>query len=306
MKKLISALILAACATGAWAKETITVVYAFSIADTMANYSRQLIDEANKIQDKYTFILDAKPGAGGSVASKHVQNNPNTILATSGAFFVRPNFFPNESHRLEDFRELLVQTSAPMSASSVKYQSWKDIPANAPINIGVSGLGVVSHLSAVQIMTKYPNANIVPFKSTTDALSSMLGGHIDIAIGFMGEQEKWAGQKTPDGKTVTILGITGPRSVNNRQTYVSAGFPQVFTRMNNPNHLVVPKTMPEAQFKELREILYKASKAKNVMQSYEVDFGSAADVSTDKLDAWYAEQVEHWAKVSAAAKATMK
>jgi len=306
MKKIISTLLLLACMSGAWAKETITVVYAFSISDTMANYSRTLIEEANRIQTKYNFILEAKPGAGGSVASRHVQNNPGTILATSGAFFVRPNFFPNESHKLEDFRELLVQTSAPMSASSVKYKSWKDIPADAPLNIGVSGLGVVSHLSAVQIMTKFPNANIVPFKSTTDALLSMLGGNLDIAIGFMGEQEKWADQKTPDGKSVTILGITGPRSVNNRLTYVSAGFSQVFTRMNNPNHIVAPRSMPEAQFKELREILYKASKAKSVTQTYDVDFGVAIDVPTDKLDAWYTEQSEHWAKVSAAAKATMK
>jgi tripartite-type tricarboxylate transporter receptor subunit TctC len=76
--------------------------------------------------------------------------------------------------------------------------------------------------------------------------------------------------------------------------------------MNNPNHLVVPKSMPEAQFKELREILFKASKAKSVTQSYEVDFGSPQDIATDKLDAWYADQAEHWAKMSAAAKATMK
>jgi len=306
MKKIISMLLLLACMSSAWAKETITVVYAFTVSDTMANYSRTLIEEANKAQDKYVFVLEAKPGAGGSIASRHVANTPNTILATSGAFFVRPNFFPNESHKLEDFRELLVQSSAPMSASSVKYKSWKEIPADAPINIGVSGLGVVSHLSAVQIKTKFPNATIVPFKSTTDALLSMLGGNLDIAIGFMGEQEKWSDQKTPDGKSVTILGITGPKSVNGRPTYVSAGFPQVFTKMNNPNHLVVPKTMPEAQFKELREILYKASKAKTVTQSYEVDFGSAADVSTAKLDAWYAEQAEHWAKVSEVAKAQMK
>jgi tripartite-type tricarboxylate transporter receptor subunit TctC len=306
MKKLFSTLLLALCVSSAWAKETITVVYAFSISDTMANYSRTLIEEANRSQDKYQFILEAKPGAGGSIASRHVAATPNTILATSGAFFVRPNFFPNESHRLEDFRELLVQTSAPMSASSIKYKSWKDIPSDAPINIGVSGLGVVSHLSAVQIMTKYPNAQIVPFKSTTDALLSLLSGNLDIAIGFMGEQEKWADQKTPDGKAVTILGITGPRSVNGRPTYVSGGLPAVFSKMNNPNHLVVPKSMPEAQFKELREILFKASKAKSVTQSYEVDFGSPQDIATDKLDAWYADQAEHWAKMSAAAKATMK
>jgi tripartite-type tricarboxylate transporter receptor subunit TctC len=303
MKKLLLSILLSLGAL-AHAGETITVVYAFSVSDTMANYSRVLVEEANKAQDKYTFVFDAKPGAGGSIASRHVANTPNTILATSGAFFVRPNFFPNESHKISDFRELLPQTSAPMSAASVKYKSWKEIPTNAPINIGVSGLGVVSHLSSVQIMTKYPNATIVPFKSTTDALMSMLSGNLDISIGFMGEQEKWVNGE--DGKKVTILGITGSKSVNGRPTYVSSGFPQVFTKMSNPNHLVAPRSMPEEKFTELRNILYKASRTDAVLNTYQVDFGSPLDVPTNKLDAWYNEQAKHWEEVSEVAKKTMK
>lgn len=305
MKKLIAVITMALAMT-AQAKEIITIVYAFNVSDTRANYSRQLIGEANKTQDKYTFIIEGKPGAGGSIAARHVAANPNTILASTGAFFVRPNFFPNESHSLEDFRELLVQTTTPMSAASVKYKSFKDIPADTPLLIGVSGLGVVSHLSAVQLMTRYPNVTIVPFKSTSDALLSLLSGDLDISIGFMGEQEHWVDQKTPGGKSVAVLGITGPKNINGHPTYTSSGFPQVFTKMNNPSHLVAPKSMPNEKFKEIREILYKASKSKSVMQTYEVDFGSIVDVPTDKLDSWYKEQSDHWAKMSSAAKATMK
>lgn len=303
MKKILIAAMACFAMAAAYSKEVITVVYAFGAGDTMSNYTRALIHQANAIQDRYTFVFEAKPGAGGYIASKYVASTPNTILATSSAFFVRPNFYPNESHNLNDFRALMIQTTAPMSAASIKYQSWKDIPLDANISIGVSGLGVVSHLSSIQIKTKYPNAMIVPFKSTSDAFAALLSGNLDITIGFMGEQERWTSDNT---KKVSILGITGAHSVNSRPTYISAGFPAVFAKMNNTNHLVVPKTMPDTQVVEFRKILQDAAQASVVTDTYKVNFGAPVVMDNTKLDAWYLDQVEHWAKMSDAAKSQEK
>ena len=74
------------------AKENITIIYAYNIADSVANYHRALTIEANAIQDKYLFIFDARPGAGGTIASNYVLNTSNTILAHSTAFFIRPMY----------------------------------------------------------------------------------------------------------------------------------------------------------------------------------------------------------------------
>ena len=64
MKKLIALLSLLVLATVAQAQEKITILYAFSPSDTTGNFSRILSAEANKLQNKYEFIYDAKPGAG--------------------------------------------------------------------------------------------------------------------------------------------------------------------------------------------------------------------------------------------------
>ena len=48
-----------------FAKETISIVYGWTPGDSAANYSRTLVKEANDLQDKYQFIFDTKPGAGG-------------------------------------------------------------------------------------------------------------------------------------------------------------------------------------------------------------------------------------------------
>ena len=82
MKKTLTAVVLAATAFASVAKENITIYYSWGAADTAANFHRVLADEANKIQDKYNFVFDVKPGAGGSIAANHVLNQSNTVLAT--------------------------------------------------------------------------------------------------------------------------------------------------------------------------------------------------------------------------------
>ena len=164
MKKTLAAALMAVTALTAVAKENIVIYYSWSASDTAANFHRVLADEANKIQDRYNFVFDVKPGAGGSIAANHVLNQPNAVLATASAFFIRPNFFPNESHDISKFQELFPQCSAPAVITSKKYKTWADVPTDKPVTIGMSGMGTTTHLIAAQIAKKYPNLTIVPFK----------------------------------------------------------------------------------------------------------------------------------------------
>ena len=93
MKKIL-AILLSAFALAANARENVTIIYGFSAADNASNYSRNLAEEANKIQDKYNFMFDVKPGAGQVIAFNYVKDTPNTVFMTSGAYWLRPNFYP--------------------------------------------------------------------------------------------------------------------------------------------------------------------------------------------------------------------
>ena len=148
------------------AKENITITYAWGPGDSVANYHRTIANEANKVQNKYNFIFDTKPGAGGAIASNHVLKENNNILAHSTAFCVRPNVYPNESYDIKLFKEAFVHCMAPMAVSSSKFKTWRDVPTSRT-TVGISGLGVTTHLAALQLQKKYPNMDIIPFKSTT-------------------------------------------------------------------------------------------------------------------------------------------
>jgi tripartite-type tricarboxylate transporter receptor subunit TctC len=298
MSKLLAIILSAFVISTAQAKEIVTINYAFSQADSMANYTRTLVNEANLIQDKYTFIFDSKPGAGGAIAAQWGRANPNNgIVMTSSAFFIRPNFYPNESYDITDFKELLPECNAPIGISSVKYKSWKDVPKDSRITIGTSGLGVTTHMVATQLQKNYPNLTVVPFKSTTDAMLSMIGGNTDFSIGFLSEPEQWA--KDDSKVKVTILGITGPKVIHNHPTLASQGLPKILAELNAPHHLIVSAKVPTDKFNEWREILVKASKKKSVQDSYAVDSCEPLNTMSDnQIQPWFYMQNSRWKQLT--------
>lgn len=297
MKKLI-AILLAASSTLAMAAENITIYYSWSASDTAANFHRTLADEANKIQDKYNFVFDTKPGAGGSIAANHVLTRPNSIVATASAFFIRPNFFPNESHDIGQFRELFPQCAAPAAITSKKFKSWKDVPTNQPVTIGMSGMGTTTHLIAAQLAKKYPNLVIVPFKSTSDALLSVLSDSTDMAVNFLGDSAQYV-----ETKKINVLGITGPKTVAGVSTLSSQGFTKDLEVMDVPAQLLVPVSFPEDRAKEIRDIFLKAGRSQAVLDSYKPDYCQSNNQMADKdLQPWYQKQTADWKKLTTGVK----
>jgi tripartite-type tricarboxylate transporter receptor subunit TctC len=294
MKKILVSLLLAAISMSALAKETITIMYAFSPSDTTGNYSRVIANELNSSQDKYIFVFDAKPGAGGTLAVNDVLSKPNnTILHHSTAFFVRPNIFPKESWDIGAFKSEFVYCAAPLVVASGTVKTWKDISNKRDVTIGISGLGVTTHLMAVELQKKYPNLIIVPFKSTTDAMASMFARQTDLAIGFPGEVSQWAAS----GK-VTVLGITGAKSHKGFPSITSQGHDKIFDGMVVGQHLAVPKTWSDEKTKEIYDMINKVANRQIVLDSYKDDLCVPKRLPFNGLTGWYDGQTEYWRKLS--------
>jgi tripartite-type tricarboxylate transporter receptor subunit TctC len=301
MKKIIRSIIssLILLTVNAYAVETVTIVYAFSPADTMAGYSRTLVDEANRIQNKYNFIFDTKPGAGNTIAANYVKTANNHILATSSAFFIRPVLYPGQSYEIDEFKPLLPQCDSPMGVASVKYKSWKDVPKDRPITIGVSGLGVTTHLVALQIVAKYPNISIVPFKSTNDSIIASVGGHVDLTVGFINDLLVWTTDNVKETQKLSVLGVTGNKPIKNILPLSQQGFSPVLSSLNAPHHLVVPKSTPMIKFVEWRAILSKAAQSQSVINACLSDYGAPLYATPyNQIPAWFNTQEDNWKSIS--------
>jgi hypothetical protein len=294
MKKILTALFFAAVVLSASAKENIQIIYGFGFGDNSANYARHMVEEANRIQDKYNFIFDAKPGGGQVIAANYVKNTPGAVFMTSGAFWVRPNFYPNDSYNIHDFRTMMTMCSVPFSVASSKYKDWKSVPKDQPLTIATSGLGVVSHLTALQVMKNYPNMTIIPYKSTADAVVATIGGQVDFVVGFIADEEKY-----PE---LTILGATGPKYSGKYPNLSSQGFPGVLSKMNTPYNLMITANWSDEKAHEVRNILLKAERIDAVRQSYKLDYCDPFQIPENKLSTWWNDQNETWKQLTVGVK----
>lgn len=290
--KFIFSILLLLTMTNVHAAQIISIVWPFGVGDTQAQYSRSLIEELNKQQNKYVFVFENRPGAGATIGARHVASTPNSILSASTAFFVRPNFYPNESHRVSDFQPLMTQCAAPMMIVSSKYKNWSEIDRNQRLTIGISGLGATSHLMALEIKKLYPNLVPVPYKGTREASLDAMAGHVDLSVAFIGEVEGFL-----DRGELHALGVTGPKKVRNIDTLESHGFRGV-SRIVNMHSLIVPKTMPPEQYQELRDLVTAAARRASVQHAYAVDYCSASDLNIELTHKWFNGQVEFWKELS--------
>jgi tripartite-type tricarboxylate transporter receptor subunit TctC len=302
MKKLL-AVVLATLSLSVLAqKENITLAYSWTAADNAANYYRALADEANKLQTQYVFLFDPKPGAGGTVAANYTTNNPtNTLWINSSAAFIRPNLFPAESHSMSDFRSILPMCVSPFVVSSARYKSWKEVPRDAKLSIGMSGLGTTTHLVSLQIAKNYPNLQVVPFKSTSEALLNVLNGSVDFSVGFHGDSEQYT--RPGAVKQIHWLGQTGNVSVKGTELLINQGFSKDLASMSTPQQIFASRKIPDAKFTEIRRILVEASRTKAVRDANANDNCTPNNqMPTAELDNWYNSQIVMWRRLSATVK----
>jgi tripartite-type tricarboxylate transporter receptor subunit TctC len=297
MKKLL-AILLATFSITSMARENITLAYSWTAADNAANFYRALTQEANQLQTQYTFVFDPKPGAGGTIAANFTNtNSSNTLWISSSAAFIRPNLFPAESHSMADFRSILPMCISPFVISSAKYKSWKEVPADAKVSIGMSGLGTTTHLVSIQLAKNYPNMTIVPFKSTSEALLNVLNGSVDFSVGFHGDSEQYTRPGSP--KQIYWLGQTGKNSIKGTELLANQGFSPNLLDMSTPQQIFASRKLPEEKFRQIRAILVEASRAKSVRDANAADNCVPNNQMPDsKLDDWYNSQLVQWRRLT--------
>ena len=297
MKKILAILLVTLSLTVS-AKETVTLAYSWGAADGAANFYRALVEEANQQQSQYTFIFDAKPGAGGTVAANYTNNNPtNTVWLNSPSAFIRPNLFPESSHNIGDFRILIPVCTNNVIIESAKYKNWKEIPRDAKLSIGISGLGATTHLIALQIVKNYPNMQIVPFKSSSESLLNALNGSVDLSVGFHTTSEQYTRPGTV--KQIYWLGQTGTHSVKGTELLTNQGFSKDLANMSTPHEVFASRKMPETKFLEIRKILSDATNSKSVRSAMAVDnCAPIAQMSDTQINDWYNSQIVQWRRLT--------
>jgi len=294
IKKLLAITTLS-MATLAHAMETISITWGFNIGSNQALTLRHIAEDANKSQTKYTFIVESKSGAGGSIAANHVLQNPNnTLVGMSSSFFIRPAAETTGIHDLDKFKPVLVQGGgAPLAVVSKKYKNINELLQQPNPSIGISGIGSISDILARILKEKNPNLVIVNYKGMLDATVAALGGHVDAAVTFVIDAKPML-----DSKEVVIIGYTGIRDIEDFKglQLSKQGISGVDKLVAN-YAIFASNEMPVDKYNEINKILTRSTVSIKAIEAYQKDLITPTNLSVTKYNDWYANERQYWKEI---------
>jgi tripartite-type tricarboxylate transporter receptor subunit TctC len=270
----------------------VPIVWPFAPAATEGVFIRAIVEEANKLQNKYIFNFESKPGAGGTIATRYVQDYQGiAILSSSSSFFARPVFYPNESYQTSNFTPVMIEcTGQPYVIVSSKYKTIEELNKEKELTVGVI-LGAMSEVLARQLQTKLPNTKLifVGFNGTVQGTQEVIAGRLDLNVSVPEDSNKWLSS----GK-INVIGISGTKNIMEMKTFHSQGISGFEDLVGN--YMMVTRTnVPDNIIEEMNLILTEASKKSSSLKSLYESAGCTFSNSTlEQSNQSFAKWKKYW------------
>lgn len=243
----------------ALATENIVIVSPYSPSHGGTPATFKVLEEANRAQNKYNFILEFKPGGEQIIAIRSIEEQPQTRLAIIAPKYVEhvasgklkaTDYVP--IHALGDACWAVITNTGNMAQGISSLQGKKEL------TVGGVGIGNASHITALELGEKYKiQVRYIPFKSNFDALILLVS---DQSINMVVERVVSYLQYREKNPNVTVLGMSCPRrhpDLPQVKTLAEQGLdaPYVF------NITVAHKDMNPSRRQEIADILNSATQA---------------------------------------------
>jgi tripartite-type tricarboxylate transporter receptor subunit TctC len=292
------------CAAQGWPQHPLTLIHGFGAggnADSISRLVAGLLGDALGV----SVVVDAKPGAGGNIATDYVSRAPadgyTLILLTGGhavsaALYSKLRFDPVESLAFVSLVGTFPFVVATRPDSPIKTLS--DIVAIAqkqPGNLTFSsvGFGSTQHLTG-ELLALAANGKLthVSYRGGMQPLTDVLGGQIDLIVDTITVTG-------PAIKAGTLRGL----GVSSAAAWPSLpGVPPISSRLPGFEvkswiGIAAPAGTPPAIVARLNELLVKA--IANPAFAAKLDLlGVRAEASTpDGMKSFVASEIRRWSEV---------
>jgi tripartite-type tricarboxylate transporter receptor subunit TctC len=183
----------------AWPTRPVTMVVPFTAGTTSDVLGRALAEHLGRKLGQ-SVVIENRGGAGGNIAATAVakaQPDGYTILmattgqaATNKLMYREISFDPQRDFApvaLVGKSPVIVVTGAQSSAKSLK-ETLDYAKANPEkLTVGYPGNGTLGHITGVLLQQRADvKMNQVQYRGTTQIITDLLGGHIDLAMDSMG------------------------------------------------------------------------------------------------------------------------
>lgn len=224
--------------------------------------------QAMSLDNKWTIVIDNKPGAGGNIGLDFVAHAPadgytigmgqTANLAVNPALYSNMTFDP-----LKDFAPIMLVSSQPLIlvvASNSPYKALADLVAAAKrepgkVNMASPGNGTIGHVGGILFQHRAGiTMTHVPYKGAGPALADLMGGSVDC---YFGNSQAVGGQVT--GGRLRALAVTSPKRLAafpDVPTVAESGYPGF--EASTWSGLVAPAGTPPAVVEKLNAAAAKA------------------------------------------------
>jgi len=177
-----------------WPSRAVTIIYPYAAGSASDTMTRLVADILSKALGQ-TFVVEYRPGAGGSIALEHVSRaapDGYTLgLSASGNMAVNPHVYKLRYDTVSDLASIMtlveipfvVVTNLEFPAHNLKEFIAYNKKNPGTVTFGNSGTGTQAHLTQV-LFNRASGIDpiIVPYKGGPLAVNDLLGGHLDAMI----------------------------------------------------------------------------------------------------------------------------
>jgi tripartite-type tricarboxylate transporter receptor subunit TctC len=248
-----------------WPSGTVRLIVPYAAGGPVDFPARLLIDRLSA-QTKGTFILENRPGAGGSIGLQTVvQAAPDgsTFLLTTSSVTMVPTIYPKLAFDpLRDLTSISLVTEVPISLAVRADHPARDLldliakakAAPGKYTFGSGGVGTGNHLAG-ELLKKMAGIDLlhVPFRGVSPALTALYSGDIDVVFASTIETVSHA----RDGR-LRVLGVGTPQRMPELPDSPAVGEVVPGYVMTNWYGLFAPRDLPAPIVARLQAELSKA------------------------------------------------
>ena len=256
---------------------------------------------------KGQFVVENKPGAGGSIGTAFAAKSPPdgyTFLFVFDSHAVNPALIPNIQYdTVKDFAPVMLVGTAPYAIATAAGKPWKSFAEVAAaarakpesVSVGSIGNGTLGHLALVQAQQiggfKLIHA---PFAGGGPMNQNILGGQVEMGIGSVALlTPQVRGGKM---RALATLGEKRATALPDVPTLIEQGFPGLTAYAWWG--IYAPAGTPKPVIDRFHGELVKALNQADVRKTLGETLGMDLVVSTpETLQQWNAREMAKWSKV---------
>ena len=251
-----------------------------------------------------SVIVENRPGATGNIGADYVaKSRPDghTVVIASLSNILNQATGNTTANLLNDFAPVsftggvLYSMFVPNELPAKNVAELVELARQQPGKINFSGFvgGVPQFLGEMLNRSAKTNTVMVPYKSTTDALSDLLTNRIQIWFTPVA-----SGVPVYNAKQARLLAVTGEKRAAvfpETPTFKELGYPDIVADVSF--YMMAPKGTPQPVVEKLYRAVDKALDSPKLKESFKVQGIEDRRGGPAELSAYLAKELQRWTEI---------